>query len=165
MPRGSQPNRSTGKSPFSIVYLKSPNFTFDLFEFIGAKSKLATELDQDIRESLQRSNSKYKAAADRHRRQKLFNEGDLLMVHLRKHRFPAGTYSKLKNKKYGPFRIHHKLGDNAYQVNLPAEFNISDTFNVADIFEYHPPDDAPVIIQDSGMNLFQEGEIDAGQLY
>jgi hypothetical protein len=35
------------------------------------------------------ANDKYKAAADKKRRVKTFQEGDLVMEHLRKNRFPT----------------------------------------------------------------------------
>ena len=33
----------------------------------------------------------------------------------------------------GPFQILEKINDNAYKVDLPGEFNVSATFNVADL--------------------------------
>ena len=65
------------------------------------------------------------------------------MVYLCKETFLAGSYHKLQAKKIGPCRILQKFGNNAYKVELPTELHISNTFNIADLFQYHPPDAAP----------------------
>jgi hypothetical protein len=49
-------------------------------------------------------------------------------------------------------------------VDLPADMNISPTFNVADLFEYHPPDECPSHLINSRARSFQTGETDVGQL-
>jgi hypothetical protein len=41
---------------------------------------------------------------------------------------------------------------------------ISPTFNVADIFEYHPPDESSSNLANSRSSSFQAEETDAGQL-
>lgn len=63
------------------------------------------------------------------------------MVHLRKHCIPNGEYSKLKPKKYEPFRIRAKINDNSYIIDLPVDWRISNTFNVSNLYEYFPLDD------------------------
>jgi len=37
----------------------------------------------------------------------------------------------------GPFEILEKIGPNAYMVDLPGEYRVSTTFNVADLSPYH----------------------------
>jgi hypothetical protein len=59
------------------------------------------------------------------------------MAHLRKERFPRGTYKKLKYKKIGSCRILKKIFDNAYQLELSDKFDISPTFNVVNLYEFH----------------------------
>ncbi|PKU87072.1 hypothetical protein MA16_Dca027773 [Dendrobium catenatum] len=141
-------NRSTGMCPFSIVYTKAPNSVLDVAVLPNCKSKTAATLVENyaeflsnIRLRLQAANAKYKSEADIHRREKLFKAGDLVLVRLKRERLPVGEYSKLGKKKWGPFPIVHKINDNAYVVDLPEEFNTSHTFNVKDIYAYHPPDE------------------------
>ena len=92
---------------------------------------------EEVREKIEKSNAKYKATADKHRRKQLFIVGDQVMVFLGQESFPIGTYSKLKSKKYGPYQIVKKINDNIYMVALPDSIGISKTFNVADIFPYY----------------------------
>jgi hypothetical protein len=165
-------NRSTGKAPFEIVYTKSPEHALDLVPLpklpgrsIAAKNmaEQVQRIQVDVHQNQEQANDKYKAAADKKRRVKTFREGDLVMAHLRKNRFPAETYGKLKSHKYGPFRITRKINDNAYVVELPEDMSISNTFNVADLFEFHP--DEPLYTDDKSRTSFPEvEETDVGQI-
>ena len=80
-----------------------------------------------------------------------------MLVYLRKERFLVSTYNKLKDKKYGLFQITKKIGNNAYVVALPPDMNISSTFNVANLYDYHPPDEPDS--GNLGLSSFQVGEM------
>ncbi|GJW02979.1 RNA-directed DNA polymerase [Tanacetum coccineum] len=96
--------------------------------------------------------------ADKRRKQVLYQEGDLVWIHLRKEHFPAGHFGKLKPQGDGPFCVLKKINDNAYKIEQPDHYNVSATLNVADLSPYkEDSDDEP----DLGSSLFQEGEDDA----
>ncbi|GJY07053.1 RNA-directed DNA polymerase [Tanacetum coccineum] len=160
-------NRTTGKSPFEVVYGRNPITPLDLvpvpevgrFSEEGAdQSEQIKELHRSVQEQIIRHNKQYKEHADKRRKQVLYREGDLVWIHLRKERFPAGRFGKLKPRGDGPFRVLKKINDNAYKIELPGHYNVSATFNVANLSPYKgDSDDEP----DSWSSLFQEGEDDA----
>ncbi|GJR88336.1 RNA-directed DNA polymerase [Tanacetum coccineum] len=163
-------NRTTGKSPFKVVYGRNPITPLDLvpvpevgqFSEEGAdQSEQIKELHRSVRGQIIRHNEQYKGHADKHRKQVLYREGDLVWIHLYKERFLAGNFGKLKLRGDGPFRILKKINDNAYKIELLGHYNVSATFNVADLSPYKgDSNDEP----DSGLSLFQEGEDDADEV-
>ena len=118
-------------------------------------------MQEEVRQKLETTNAKYKEAVDKKRCDKIFSVGGLVLVYLKKERFPAGTYNKLKGKKYRPFQITKKITNNDCVVALPTDMNISSTFNVADLYDYYPLD-VPGN-GNSGSSSFQVGEIDVEQ--
>nr|GEW77610.1 RNA-directed DNA polymerase [Tanacetum cinerariifolium] len=159
--------RTIGKSPFEVVYGRNPTTHLDLVpvsevgrfsEEVADQSEQIKELHRSVQEQIIRHNKQYKEHADKRRKQVLYREGDLIWIHLRKERFPAGRFGKLKPRGDGPFRVLKKINDNAYKIELPGHYNVSATFNVADLSPYKgDSDDEP----DSWSSLFQEGEDDA----
>jgi hypothetical protein len=89
---------------------------------------------------LQNSSQEYKCIVDQHRRQLQFEVGDQVLAHLKKERFPRGTYNKLKMKKIGPCKILRKFDANAYEIELPDDVGISPIFNISDLYPYRKDD-------------------------
>jgi hypothetical protein len=56
----------------------------------------------------------------------------------------------------GPYKIIEKINDNAYKLELPPEFGVSSTFNIADLKTYLGEEDE----LESRTTPFQEGEDD-----
>jgi hypothetical protein len=125
------PNRSTGRSPFQILYGMQPRGVSELRDLeqgeirsAGAEDFAAEmqRLHGRIKEQLQSSNQKYKHRVDQHRRELQFEVGDQVLSHLR--------------KKIGPCKILRKFDANAYEIELPDGVGISPIFNVSDLYPY-----------------------------
>ena len=108
---------------------------------------------------MEQSNHKYKENTDKSRRHHDFEVGDEVMVHLKKGRFPIGTYSKLKMKKFGPCMILKKFDSgNAYEVELLDDMDISPRFNIVDLYKYHESKDEVFVSKDYPNNKIEEVE-------
>jgi hypothetical protein len=94
------------------------------------------DLHSQVKERLQSSSQEYKWREYQHRGEIQFGFGHLILAHLRKERFPRGTYNKLNMKKIGPCRVIRKFGANAYEIELPNGVRISLIFNVMDLYPY-----------------------------
>ncbi|KAL1204460.1 hypothetical protein V5N11_004046 [Cardamine amara subsp. amara] len=163
---------ATGKSPFSLVYTSVPKHIVDLVKLpkapgVSASAEAMAEeilaVKEAVKTKLEATGRKNKVAADKHRRPKVFKEGDDVMVYLRRERFPIGTYIKLQPRKYGPFKVLRKINDNAYVVALPESMNISKTFNVADIHEYQA-DEVLYPEENLGSSSSEVGKTDVGRI-
>nr|GEZ15616.1 Gag-Pol polyprotein, putative [Tanacetum cinerariifolium] len=108
------PNKTTGHSPFMVVYGLNLATPLDL-AVLDTSSKFNQEasdraadikaLHQLVQDKISKSNELIKYRRDKGRKHILFQPGDLVWVHLRKDRFPAKRRSKLSSRSEGPFKI------------------------------------------------------------
>ena len=90
----------------------------------------------------------------------VFQEGDLVWLHLRKDRFPQERNSKLKPRGDGPFKVLKKINDNAYVIDIPTDkYLVSNTSNVSDLSPYHGEED----VAETRTSHFQGGGDDVVQ--
>ncbi|KAL5745404.1 hypothetical protein ACOSP7_026550 [Xanthoceras sorbifolium] len=70
---------------FEVVYTTLPKHALDLVPL--PKLLVTANMAERIKENLEQTNRKYKAAAHMHMTVKMLEEGELVMAHLRKNRF------------------------------------------------------------------------------
>ncbi|XP_059067985.1 uncharacterized protein LOC131858696 [Cryptomeria japonica] len=137
-------NRSTGLSPFQIVYGTHPRGVFELREVHNIERRssqtddffeVMKDIHQQVRDRLVQASEKYKQATDVTWRDVQFKVGNMLMIHLKKKRLHKEKYTKLLMKKIGPFKIL-KRWTNSYKIDLPPDVGLSPIFNVSDIYAY-----------------------------
>ncbi|WVZ75850.1 hypothetical protein U9M48_023874 [Paspalum notatum var. saurae] len=128
-----------------IVYGYIPRAPIDLFALDAADAPhidAAAHIDHMItlheqtQQNIAATNAKYQVAGSKGRKHVTFEPGDMVWLHLRKDRFPTLRRSKLMPRAAGPFKVLTKINDNAYILDLPAEFGVSTSFNVADLKPY-----------------------------
>jgi hypothetical protein len=152
---------TTKMCPFEIIYGMIPRAPIDLMplptsEKLNFCAELILELHETTKKNIERMNSKYKLAGDKGRKQLIFESGELVWLHLRKDRFPTLRKSKLMPRADSSFKVLERINDNAYKLDLPVDFGVSPTFNIADLKPYLGEDDE----LESRTTQMQEGEDD-----
>jgi hypothetical protein len=131
---------TTKMCPFEIVYGLMPRAPIDLMPLPTSeklnfdakqRAELMLKLHEITKQNIERMNSKYKLAGDKGRKQLIFEPGELVRLHLKKDRFPTLRKSK----------VLERINDNAYKLDLPVDFRVSPTFNIADSKPYLGEDD------------------------
>ena len=154
------PSYATKHSPFQCVYGENPLLPLNLIHanFHDRKQKDAVEqaeslmkLHKVIKENINRANKGYKQKDDKKTKgREPLKVGDLVWVHLTKERFPQLRKNKLMPRAAGPFPITAKFGDNAYQVALPLEHNVTNPFNIGDLQLYKEDQELRLILPQEG---------------
>jgi hypothetical protein len=116
------------------------------------------------KELFTQAQQKQKLYADRRRRDITLHVGDQVLVNTKNFTFKgANNCKKLLPRWMGPFKVVKHVGTVAYELELPANMRIHDTFHVSLLKQYHhdgvthPP--PPVIYDDSGIPEYHVEQI------
>jgi len=97
------------------------------------KAEFVKKMHEKVKLQIQEQTEKYVKYNNKGKREIIFEEGDLVWLHLRKDMFPTKRKSKLSPCRDGPFQVFKRVNNNAYKLDLPAEYGVHDTFNVIDL--------------------------------
>jgi hypothetical protein len=87
-----------------------------------------------LKENLQTTQNQHKISADKHKIERNFEVGDLVFLRLQPYRQPSLKKSGAENLKpifYGPYRIMRRVGEVAYEIELPEGRKIHNVFHVS----------------------------------
>ncbi|WVZ51899.1 hypothetical protein U9M48_002999 [Paspalum notatum var. saurae] len=130
---------TTKVSPFQVVYGFNPRAPINLLPLptgervhhdAKERADFILKLHKTTKDNIEKINERYRDAGNKGRKEINLEPGDLVWLHLRKDRFPH------LRKSSPELMIIEKINDNAYKLELPPEFGVSLTFNIADLKPY-----------------------------
>jgi len=111
--------------------------SFDFVHKNGvSKSQFIKDFHEKVKNQIQAQMEKIANSKNKGKRVRLFSEGDLVWLHLRKEIFPQLQKSKLSLRGDGLFQIIKKIDNNAYQLDLSAKYGVHPTFNITDLVPF-----------------------------
>ncbi len=134
-------HRSTGASPFMLNYGYCPRMPFSIE--VKSKSPAANDFVESMQRRITEARTLHRIAtqrqkhyADKGRKDVQFQRDQWVLLSSKNLRFKMGT-PKLLPRFVGPFQVHREVGKNAYELVLPENWKIHDTFHVSQLAEYH----------------------------
>ncbi|KAL4587069.1 hypothetical protein LXL04_011719 [Taraxacum kok-saghyz] len=126
--------------PFQALYGRPPpsfpHYTMGSSKVASIDSSLGDHqrLITQLKETLQRTRQRMTDQANKHRRDKAFQVGELVHLRLRIYRQSSvqkRASHKLSKRFFGPFKILARVGKVAYRLELPPESRIHPVFHVS----------------------------------
>ena len=129
-------------------------------EAVGRSLRAREDCIKMLQFHLARAQHRMKAAADKHRVELDFQEGDLVYVRLQPYRqksMATRTCHKLAAKYFGPFPVVAKVGKVAYRLQLPPTAKIHPVFHVSQLKKHV----GSAVVQGYLLEIDEEGLIQA----
>jgi hypothetical protein len=137
------PSATTGKSPFSVVLTFEPDLQLNVeaLPIAGVANETARTRTERVADSLlnagealdvaERQTEKMAQHYNKRRKEMFFNIGDMVMLSSRNIRTLRAS-AKLADQNIGPFKVLRRIGQNAYQLDLPRKYGrLHHTFHVS----------------------------------
>jgi len=118
-----------------------------------AKVKYVKRFHDQVKAQIAKKNESYAKQANKNRKEVVLEPGDWVCVHMKNERFYKQRNSKLQPRGDGPFQVLERINDNAYKIDIPGEYGVGSSFNVADLTPFVAGDDSKHL----RANSFQEG--------
>ena len=129
-------NASTGHTPFELNCGYHPRTLYEEEVDPRSQSKSADELAEELRElmvvcreNLHHAQELQKRAHDKGVKTRSYAPGE--KVWLNSKFIKTKRNRKLEAKFFGPFRVLHPVGKQAYKLELPRNWRIHDVFHVS----------------------------------
>ena len=134
----SLPNRSTGYSPFCLMYGHHPILPVELLkgdestnvETLSKFLERTQEVWRDARVQMEKAVAMQQSYYNKKHRDIQFSVGDLVLLSTQNLRL-KGIPHKLQRKFCGPYKIVEKIGTQAYRLKLPDTWRIHPVFHVS----------------------------------
>ncbi|XP_047084691.1 uncharacterized protein LOC124695934, partial [Lolium rigidum] len=124
---GLMKHSTTSRSPFMVVYGFEPLTALDILPLplherinmdFDKRTAAVKKLHEETRATIQEHVLRQATRLNAKNKECIFQEGDLVWIHLRKERFPHERNSKLKPRGDGPFKVLKRINNNAYVITV-----------------------------------------------